>query len=80
MLAWSFLAVFCVVDIPTCSNDEEGHTRLVDGLSMYEGRVEVCKSGEWGTICNQYWDNQDAVVICRQLGFPTAGNYYCNCY
>ena len=61
------------VDAPTCTNEEQGHVRLVDGVSMYEGRVEVCASGEWGTICNHNWDNQEALVICRQLGFQTDG-------
>ena len=62
-----------VVDIPTCTTEEEGDLRLVDGVSMYEGRVEVCKSREWGTICWRNWDNQEAMVVCRQLGFHTDG-------
>ena len=62
------------MDIPTCTNGEEGDVRLVDGPSIYEGRVEVCTSREWGTICNYNWDHREAVVVCHQLGFPTAGN------
>ena len=59
-----------------CSDQEEGDVRLTSGLSIYEGRVEVCKSGEWGTICNYNWNNPEALVVCRQLGFPTAGTYF----
>ena len=36
--------------------------RLVDGVSSYEGRVEVLVDGIWGTICDDYWDNNDARV------------------
>lgn len=48
--------------------------RLAEGRNPLEGRVEICLNDVWATVCNQYWDNTDARVVCRQIGFSTAGN------
>ena len=50
-----------------------GALRLVGGRNNREGRVEVCLSNRWGTICDNFWNNADANVACRQLGHAGVG-------
>ena len=46
--------------------------RLVNGSNNNEGRVEIRVNGTWGTICDGYFSYNDALVVCRMLGYATA--------
>ena len=46
-----------------------GSVRLVGGSVSGEGTVELCVNGMYGTVCDDRWDELEARVICRQLGY-----------
>ena len=51
----------------------DGEVRLQDGTHPSNGRVEICQYGIWGSVCSNNWDHNDAVVVCRQLGYDSEG-------
>ncbi|XP_071142954.1 scavenger receptor cysteine-rich domain-containing protein DMBT1-like [Mytilus edulis] len=53
----------------SCSTEDEGRLRIADGYAMHQGRLEVHYKGEWGTVCDNHFDDIDAEVACRQLGY-----------
>ncbi|MCB9543370.1 MAG: scavenger receptor cysteine-rich domain-containing protein [Myxococcales bacterium] len=58
-------------DFPLCAA-LVGRARLVDGVGLRDGRVEVFARGRWGTVSDDNFDLVDGDVVCRQLGFPGA--------
>ena len=55
-----------------------GETRLVGGITASEGLVEIYLNGEWGRVCSSSdngMTNDEADVICKQLGYHSAVSY-----
>ena len=50
--------------------DVDTSIRLVDGGDNdgINTTIELKFRGEWRSVCDTFWSQQDAVVACRQLG------------
>ena len=48
---------------------KDGAIRLRGGGAPYQGRLEMCYRGHWGTVCQNSWDETDALAVCRILGY-----------
>ena len=48
----------------------------MNGTTPYEGRVEICYDGVWGSVCDSGWDYWDAAIVCLQMGFQGASMFY----
>ncbi|MEJ1269991.1 macrophage receptor with collagenous structure [Cricetulus griseus] len=47
--------------------------RIVGGTNR--GRAEIFYNNVWGTICDDGWDNNDASVFCRMLGYSSGRGF-----
>jgi deleted-in-malignant-brain-tumors protein 1 len=66
-----------------CNKDcSDSDIRLVGGVTVFEGTVEVCYFSTWGLISDAGWSDNEAEVICRHLKYSTSktgavsGSYY----
>ncbi|XP_026097781.1 scavenger receptor cysteine-rich type 1 protein M130-like [Carassius auratus] len=47
-----------------------GHkpSRLINGSHLCSGRIEIFHNNMWVSVCDAAFDQQDAEVVCRELG------------
>ena len=69
------VSVICQGDTSQPTECEHGDVYLVGGETEMEGRVEFCAYGYWALACDNYWDEDETDAVCKQLGFPTDGEY-----
>lgn len=68
-------AVSCPAPTGPCSN---GSVRVMGGGSAYEGEVQVCLNQDWVSVCDSDWSDNEASVVCQQLGFSGIGmDFFC---
>lgn len=54
-----------------------GDIRLIKSVgssSDAQGLVEMYLDDQWTMVCNNGWDLEDASIVCKQLGFQSAGS------
>ena len=56
---------------------------MVDGVTENEGRIEVRRNtdnanGNWGIVCDDFFDLNDGNVFCKMLGYTNGAEVVYN--
>ena len=57
----------------TNTNCTDYDIKLVNNSISNEGKLMMCINGVWGVFCYNSITTNDAKVICKHLGYPSAG-------
>ena len=74
MFLFTYLHMYINIDVTT-STFQNGDVRLVNANNNLNtrGRLEVYYQDRWGTVCDDSFNNDAAMVVCRQLGLNPTG-------
>ena len=61
-----YMYMYLTVHVASC---RDGEVRLTEGENEWEGRLEVCLNQRWGTVSDDGWSEDNAQVVCRDLGY-----------
>ncbi|XP_065846358.1 neurotrypsin-like isoform X2 [Oscarella lobularis] len=73
-------SLFSDAPTPSYTAQKSKTARLTKTKEPNSGVVEVKINGVWGTVCGRNWNQINSKVLCRQLGYPDAVEYFLNAY
>ena len=76
MLRLAVLAMAWTLAAAANAQVSDGDIRLINGDGTPgNGRIEIYHENTWGMVCDDFFDRQDADVVCRQLGYDRAESH-----
>ena len=76
---WSFTIIIDSLPIAhLLSVCNDGDVQLVGiGSNVTQGTVHLCYNHQWGVVCDNGWDINEAIITCRLLGYYGMLLSYC---
>ena len=74
------IVLVCLLLVPVPAGAQlDNEVRLRDGTGPNNGVVEIFhihtpEYQRWGMVCDDYWDEDDGDVACKQMGFSTGAD------